>query len=160
MKWKVPSSNSITSPGLALMSLVTVSFSTSTLAGMGAAFVMPATLSLLTVAYPKEDRVKAVGIWAGTAGSGGVLGMLGSGLLLNFWDWHAIFWSLAVAGVVILALACTVASSRDGNAPRLDAPGALLIGAALAIGVAAILEAPNRGWSDSLVWGGLVAAAS
>ncbi len=46
-------------------------------AGIGAAFVMPATLSLLTVAYPKDDRTKAVGIWAGTAGSGGVLGMLG-----------------------------------------------------------------------------------
>lgn len=48
------------------------------LAGMGAAFVMPATLSPLTVAYAKEERTKAVGIWAGTAGSGGVLGMLGS----------------------------------------------------------------------------------
>ena len=67
------------------------------LAGVGAAFVMPATLSLLTVAYPKEQRIKAVGIWAGTAGSGGVIGMLGSGLLLRFWDWHAIFWSLGAA---------------------------------------------------------------
>ena len=129
------------------------------LAGVGAAFVMPATLSLLTVAYPKEERVKAVGIWAGTAGSGAVLGMLGSGVLLDFWDWHAIFWSLGVAGLVILALAFTVASSRDSNAPRIDTPGALLIGAALAIGIAAILEAPNRGWSNSFVWGGLVAAA-
>lgn len=128
-------------------------------AGVGAAFVMPATLSLLTVAYPKEDRVKAVGIWAGTAGSGAVLGMLGSGLLLEFWDWHAIFWSLGAAALVIFALACTVASSRDSAAPRIDKPGAVLIGAALAIGVAAILEAPNRGWSHPLVWGGLVAGA-
>lgn len=128
-------------------------------AGIGAAFVMPATLSLLTVAYPKDDRTKAVGIWAGTAGSGGVLGMLGSGLLLRFWDWHAIFWSLGAAGLVILALACTVSSSRDSGAPRIDAPGAVLIGAAVAIAVAAILEAPARGWSDPLVWGGLVAGA-
>ena len=44
-------------------------------AGVGAAFVMPATLSLLTVAYPKDERMKAVGIWAGTAGSGGVFGL-------------------------------------------------------------------------------------
>ena len=129
-------------------------------AGVGAAFVMPATLSLLTVAYPKKDRVKAVGIWAGTAGSGAVLGMLGSGVLLYFWDWHAIFWSLGATGLVIFALACTVASSRDSAAPRIDAPGALLIGAALAIAVAAILEAPSRGWSDPLVWGGLVAGAA
>jgi EmrB/QacA subfamily drug resistance transporter len=126
-------------------------------AGVGAAFVMPATLSLLTVAYPKEDRMKAVGIWAGTAGSGGVLGMLGSGLLLRFWDWHSIFWSLGIVGLVILALACTVSSSRENDAPRIDSLGAILIGAAVAIAVAAILEAPHRGWSDPLVWGGLVA---
>ena len=125
-------------------------------AGVGAAFVMPATLSLLTVAYPKDDRMKAVGIWAGTAGSGGVFGMLGSGLLLRFWDWHAIFWSLGIAGVAIFALACTVAPSRDNAAPRIDSVGAVLIGAAVAIAVAAILEAPNRGWDDPLVWGGLV----
>ncbi|MGO9506995.1 MAG: MFS transporter [Mycobacterium sp.] len=128
-------------------------------AGVGAAFVMPATLSLLTVAYPKEARMKAVGIWAGTAGSGGVLGMLGSGLLLRFWDWHAIFWTLGIVGLVIFALGCTVSSSRDGTAPRVDSPGAVLIGAAVAISVFAILEAPNRGWSDPLVWGGLVAGA-
>ncbi len=128
-------------------------------AGVGAAFVMPATLSLLTVAYPKEDRIKAVGIWAGTAGSGGVLGMFGSGLLLRFWDWHAIFWSLGVAGLAIFALACTVASSREDNASRIDSLGAVLIGTAVAIAVAAILEAPHRGWSDPLVWGGLVAGA-
>ncbi|MGD1240649.1 MFS transporter [Mycobacterium seoulense] len=129
------------------------------IAGIGAAFVMPATLSLLTVAHHKDDRTKAVGIWAGTAGSGGVLGMLGSGLLLRFWDWHAIFWSLGAAGLVIFALACTIASSRDGRAPRIDWLGAALIGAAVAIAVAAILEAPTRGWSEPQVWGGLVAGA-
>ncbi|BBY39053.1 MFS transporter [Mycobacterium mantenii] len=129
------------------------------MAGIGAAFVMPATLSLLTVAYPKDDRTKAVGIWAGTAGSGGVIGMIGSGLLLRFWDWHAIFWSLGIAGLVIFALACTVGSSRDTGAPQIDSLGAVLIGAAGAIAVAAILEAPGRGWNDSLVWGGLVVGA-
>jgi EmrB/QacA subfamily drug resistance transporter len=128
-------------------------------AGVGAAFVMPATLSMLTVAYPKEDRIKAVGIWAGTAGSGGVLGMIGSGLLLRFWDWHAIFWSLGIVGLVILALACTISSSRESDAPRIDSVGAALIGAAVAIAVAAILEAPHRGWGDPLVRGGLVAGA-
>src|SRR3984893_8454197 len=128
-------------------------------AGAGAAFVMPATLSLLTVAYAKEDRMKAVGIWAGTAGCGGVLGMLGSGVLLRFWDWHAIFWSLGILGLVIFALACTVAPSRENNAPRVDSVGAILIGAAVAISVFAILEAAHRGWSDTLVWGGLVVGA-
>ncbi|MDP7703872.1 MULTISPECIES: MFS transporter [unclassified Mycobacterium] len=126
------------------------------LAGVGAAFVMPATLSLLTVAYPKEQRLRAVGIWAGTAGSGGVVGMLGSGLLLRFWEWHAIFWSLGAGGLVIFAMACTISSSRDDDAPRVDWWGAALIGAAVAIGVFAILQAPTRGWDDIQVWGGLM----
>ncbi|OBK29225.1 MFS transporter [Mycobacterium asiaticum] len=130
------------------------------LAGVGAAFVMPATLSLLTVAYPKEQRIKAVGIWAGTAGSGGVVGMLGSGLLLRFWDWHAIFWTLGAAGLVIFAMAFTIAPSRDSAAPRVDWAGAALIGSAVAIGVFAILEAPSRGWHDTVVWGGLVLGAA
>src|ERR1700757_1432226 len=60
-----------------------------TVAGLGAAFIMPATLSLLTAAYPPADRAKAVGIWAGVAGSGGALGMLVSGALLHFLSWQS-----------------------------------------------------------------------
>jgi EmrB/QacA subfamily drug resistance transporter len=131
-------------------------------AGAGAAFVMPATLSLLTVAYPKEERTKAVGIWAGVAGSGGVIGMFGSGLLLRFWDWQSIFWLLGVAGALIFVLACTVSSSRDPDAPRVDWLGAVLIGAAMAVFVFGLLQAPDRGWTDPVILsclaGGLVVA--
>ena len=49
-------------------------------AGIGAAFIMPATLSLLTAAFPKNERNKAVGIWAGVASSGAIVGFLGTGL--------------------------------------------------------------------------------
>ena len=122
-------------------------------AGMGAAFVMPATLSLLTAAYPKQDRAKAVGIWAGVAGSGATLGMLGSGVLLHFWAWQSIFWALAASAALLFALTCTVSSSRDSDAPPVDLPGAVLIGAAVAIFVFGILEAPSHGWSDPLVYG-------
>ncbi|EUA05526.1 sugar (and other) transporter family protein [Mycobacterium kansasii 824] len=128
-------------------------------AGAGAAFVMPATLSLLTVAYPKEERMKAVGIWAGVAGSGGVLGMFGSGILLSFWDWKSIFWALGAAGALVFVLTCTVGSSREPDAPRVDWLGAVLIGAAVAVSVFGILQAPQRGWSDAVVVGGLVAGA-
>lgn len=85
--------------------------------------------------------------------------MLGSGLLLPLWDWHSIFWAPGIVGVVIFALACTVAPSGDNDAPRIDSLGAALIGAAVAISVFAILEAPDRKWNDSLVWGGLVAGS-
>ncbi len=121
------------------------------LAGAGAALIMPATLSLITAAYPKEQRNKAVGIWAGVAGSGAVIGMLGSGGLLNFWSWHSIFWAFAGAGLTIFVLTLTIASSRDADAKPLDWRGALVIGGAVATLVFGILEAPERGWTHPLV---------
>ena len=129
-------------------------------AGAGAAFVMPATLSLLTVVYPKSERTKAVGIWAGVAGCGAVLGMLGSGLLLRYWPWQSIFWALAGAGVLLFVLTWTVSDSRDTDAPPLDWPGAVLIGAAVAVFVFGIVEAPHQGWSDPLVVGCLCAGVA
>ncbi|HEY6576729.1 MAG TPA: MFS transporter, partial [Mycobacterium sp.] len=89
-------------------------------AGVGAAFVMPATLSLLTAVYPKAERAKAVGIWAGVAGSGAVLGMLGSGLLLKFWPWQSLFFALAGGGLLLFLLALTVSETRDDSAPPVD----------------------------------------
>ena len=126
-------------------------------AGAGAAFVMPATLSLLTVVYPKSERTKAVGIWAGVAGCGAVIGMLGSGLLLRYWPWQSIFWALAGAGVLLFVLTWTVSDSRDAQAPPLDWPGAVLIGSAVAMFVFGVVEAPHQGWSDALVIGCLCA---
>jgi EmrB/QacA subfamily drug resistance transporter len=120
-------------------------------AGAGAALIMPATLSLITAAHPKDQRNKAVGIWAGVAGSGAVIGMLGSGGLLNFWSWHSIFWAFAGAAFTIFVLTLTIASSRDDDVKPLDWSGALVIGGAVATLVFGILEAPARGWSHPLV---------
>jgi EmrB/QacA subfamily drug resistance transporter len=126
-------------------------------AGAGAAFVMPATLSLITAAYPKAERNKAVGIWAGTAGCGAVLGMLGSGGLLQLWSWHSIFWGFAAAGISIAALTLTIASSKESEPKPLDWLGALVIGGAVASLVFGILEAPTRGWGHPLVLGCIIA---
>jgi EmrB/QacA subfamily drug resistance transporter len=120
-------------------------------AGAGAALIMPATLSLITAAYPKDQRNKAVGIWAGVAGSGAVIGMLGSGGLLNFWSWHSIFWVFAGASLTIFIPTLTIASSRDVDAHPLDWRGALVIGGAVATLVFGILDAPERGWTHPLV---------
>jgi EmrB/QacA subfamily drug resistance transporter len=125
-------------------------------AGAGAAFVMPATLSLLTEVYPPDQRTKAVGIWAGVAGSGGVLGLLGTGVLLHFWEWQSVFWGLAGGGLLLAVLTLTVADSRKGDAPPLDWPGAVAIAAAVAVFVFGILEAPAHGWTDPRVYGCLI----
>lgn len=120
-------------------------------AGVGAAFVMPATLSVITAAYPRDERTKAVGIWAGVAGSGAIIGMLLSGVLLYFWAWQSIFWTLGAAGALVFVLTLTVSSSRESGAPRVDWPGAIVIGAAIAMFVFGIIEAPQRGWTDPTV---------
>src|SRR5215218_4195925 len=69
------------------------------LAGVGAAFIMPATLSLLTAAFPKNERNKAVGIWAGVASSGAIVGFMGTGLLLQFFSWQSIFYAFTTAAI-------------------------------------------------------------
>jgi len=120
-------------------------------AGVGAAFVMPSTLSLLTAGFPEHHRGRAVGIWAGVAGSGAVLGILCSGLLLEHWSWQSIFVGLTVAGVVLLVAAFTLSESRDESHPPMDIVGSVLVAAAIGLIVVALTEAPARGWADALV---------
>jgi EmrB/QacA subfamily drug resistance transporter len=129
-------------------------------AGAGAAFIMPATLSLLTATHREDERAKAAGIWAGVAGCGAVIGMLGSGTLLHLWSWRSIFWTFAVSAALIFVLACTVSSSRDEEATPLDWTGASLIAGAVAVFVYGVLEAPARGWTHPLVYGSMGAGAA
>lgn len=129
-------------------------------AGVGAAFIMPATLSLLTAAFPKAERNKAVGIWAGVAGSGAIFGFLGTGLLLEFFAWQSIFYAFAAGAALMFALTCTIGSSRDETATPIDWPGAALIGAAIAVFVLGVVEAPARGWTDPIVYGCIAAGVA
>lgn len=127
-------------------------------AGAGAALIMPATLSLLTSAYPREERTKAVGIWAGAAGSGAIFGFLGAGVLLSFFSWQSIFYAFTGVGVMMLGLTFTIGSSRDETEAPIDWRGAVLIGSAIAVFVLSIVEAPIRGWTDTVVVGCLIAS--
>jgi len=122
-------------------------------AGAGAAFIMPATLSLLTAAFPKSERNKAVGIWAGVAGSGAIVGFLGTGVLLHYFSWQSIFYAFAAAALLMFALTCTIGSSRDETATPIDWLGGALIGTAIAAFVLGLVEAPARGWTDLVVLG-------
>lgn len=122
-------------------------------AGLGAAFIMPATLSLLTAAFPRSERNKAVGIWAGIASSGAVVGFLGTGLLMKFFSWESIFYGFVAASLGLFICTLTIATSRDETATPLDWIGAVLIGGAVAVFVFGVVEAPARGWTHPIVWG-------
>lgn len=122
-------------------------------AGLGAAFIMPATLSLLTAAFPKSERNKAVGIWAGVASSAAIVGFMGTGLLLKYFSWPSIFYGFAASALALFIATCTISSSRDETATPLDWVGAVLIGGAVAVFVFGVVEAPVRGWTHPIVWG-------
>jgi EmrB/QacA subfamily drug resistance transporter len=116
--------------------------------GLGAAFVMPATLSILNAVFPPKERPQAIAAWSAVAGVGIVVGPTLGGLLLsNFW-WGSVF--LINVPLVALALAgvlATVPETAEPGTHRLDLPGALLVAGALFAIVDAIIEAPTRGWT-------------
>ncbi len=127
--------------------------------GLGAAFIMPATLSTITAVFPREERGKAIGIWAGLAAVGIGLGPLVGGLLLHWFDWGSVFFvNVPVAAVALLAGFVLVPESRDPRPGRFDLPGAVLSLAGMLTLIASIIEGPTRGWLDPLVLAGFAAA--
>jgi EmrB/QacA subfamily drug resistance transporter len=135
------------------------------LAGVGAAMIMPVTLSVITSSFPPEDRGRAVGVWAGVAGAGGILGLISSAILVDNFTWPWLF-----AGPVALALVAAamtvrfVPHSREHHAGRFDLVGSVLSAVAVGALVLGIHEGPEHGWSSplavaSLLVGILAAAA-
>lgn len=125
--------------------------------GFGAAFVMPATLSILTNVFPRHERGKAIAVWAGISGGGAAVGPVASGFLLEHFSWGSVF--LVNVPIIAIALGAgyvLLPKSRDPHPERLDPLGALLSIAGLGSLVYAIIEAPRHGWAsnESLVWFG------
>jgi EmrB/QacA subfamily drug resistance transporter len=128
------------------------------LMGVGAAAIMPTTLSVITTSFPKEDRPKAIGVWVGVAGGGAVLGLFGSGILLEFFSWSSFFGlNVALAVIALVGALRFVPRSVDADPPRLDLVGALFSLVAVGGIVFGIIEGPERGWGDGLTLAALVA---
>jgi EmrB/QacA subfamily drug resistance transporter len=117
--------------------------------GIGAALIMPATLSTLTVVFAPQDRPKAIAIWAGFAGAGGAIGPVASGLLLEWFWWGSIFFiGLPIAAIAIIAIVAVVPNSAEQQRHSLDYVGALLSIVALVGLVFGIVQGPEIGWLD------------
>jgi EmrB/QacA subfamily drug resistance transporter len=115
--------------------------------GVGAALVMPATLSILAHVFPPEERRHAIAIWAGFAGVGLALGGVISGWLLEHLWWGSIFLlNVFVVTVALVAGAFLVPRAADDHEPGLDPVGALLSIVGLGSLIYAIIEAPTHGW--------------
>ncbi|MBP2327558.1 EmrB/QacA subfamily drug resistance transporter [Kibdelosporangium banguiense] len=124
--------------------------------GVGAAMIMPATLSIIKNVFPPEEQAKAIGIWAATAALGVPLGPVVSGLLLEHFWWGSVF--LINVPVVIVALVAglwLIPESRNEKHPGLDLLGVLLSVLGLVALVYGLVEASRNGWSDPVIIGSL-----
>ncbi|TML26050.1 MAG: MFS transporter, partial [Actinobacteria bacterium] len=129
--------------------------------GIGAALMMPATLSIITNAFPPHERGKAIGTWAGVSALALAIGPVLGGLLTESVSWRAIFFlNLPVAaGAVAVTLFAAHESRDDTVARRIDIPGI----AALTIGltglVLGLVESNRWGWGSGRIIGLFALAA-
>ena len=127
--------------------------------GVGAALIMPATLSIIANLFTGDERGKAIGIWAALAAVGIGLGPLVGGVLLQWLDWWSVFLvNVPFAAAALLLGTAWVPESRDPHPGAFDLPGAVLSTAGFSALVYAIIEAPDKGWLSGVVLGALAAA--
>ena len=123
--------------------------------GVGAALMLPATLSIISATFPPQQRGTAIGIWAGVSAMALAIGPLIGGLITEHIDWSWIFFvnvPIGVLGVVVSWF--VIRESRDTSADqRLDIPGLLASGIGLFALTFALIEANSYGWTDPVIIG-------
>lgn len=120
------------------------------LLGVGGAMIMPSTLSLISATFlNQKERFQAIAIWGAMFGVGSALGPLVGGLLLQVFDWKAVFlMNLPVIAVALIGGAVTITESRDTHARPFDLPGVFLSIVGLFALVYGIIQAGITSWSD------------
>jgi EmrB/QacA subfamily drug resistance transporter len=119
--------------------------------GLGAAFVLPATLSIVTNSFDRDERGKAIAIWTAVGGMGIGFGPAIGGYLVDRYDWSAAFWihvpviALALLGQVV------VRESRDPRHVGLDVPGAVTATLGISTLVFGVIQGAERGWTDPVI---------
>lgn len=128
--------------------------------GVGGAFIMPATLSIITNVFPPEERGKAIALWASIAGVATALGPISGGFLLEHFYWGSVFWvNVPIVVVALTAGVFLVPTSRDPSKPALDPIGAALSIVGLVALVYSIIQAPEDGWTSPTILAGFAVAA-
>jgi EmrB/QacA subfamily drug resistance transporter len=129
--------------------------------GIGAALVMPATLSIINTVFPPKERAQAIAAWSAVAGVAIVLGPTLGGLLLDHFSWSSVFFvNVPLVAIALLAVRTVIPRLPTAERPgRLDVPGAVLSGLAMLAAIDAVIEAPNTGWTSARTLGELGLAA-
>ena len=124
--------------------------------GIGAALMVPGSLALISATVPQSQRGRAIGTWSASSGIMAAVGPVLGGYLVDRWSWAWAFLVNVPIGVAVIVIcALKVPESRNASAAQqaVDVGGTLTASIGLAGVVFALIEAPSRGWRDSLVWG-------
>ena len=132
------------------------------LQGLGAAFISPAALAIITTTFEEgADRAKALGVWAAIAIGGSAVGLIVGGALTQLLSWPWIFFINVPVGVTVFVLSLRLLpESRDEQAHRsFDVAGAVSVTGGLMTLVYAIVEAQEHGWTSARTLGTFALAA-
>jgi EmrB/QacA subfamily drug resistance transporter len=127
--------------------------------GLGAALVMPLTLTILSAAVPAERRGLALGAWGGISGLAIAFGPLVGGAVVDGLSWHWIFWLNVPLGLVLAPLALTRLDETHGAFGKLDLRGLALASAGLFGIVWALVRGNSVGWTSPEIVGAAAAGA-
>jgi EmrB/QacA subfamily drug resistance transporter len=131
-----------------------------TIQGLGAAAVLPLSLTILTTAFPPQRRGFIVGIYGGLAGLAVAVGPLVGGVVTEGLDWHWIFWLNVPIGLLAISLAVRLLPESHGAVDRVDLVGVALVTAGVVGMVWAMVRANDVGWSSPEIVGTLAAGVA
>src|SRR5437879_5928632 len=128
--------------------------------GAGAAIVAPTALSLIADTFKEgAARTRALGVYAGAAGSGGAIGLILGGLITNYVSWRWVLFVNVPIALLLAIAAPRVLAASEARTGRLDLPGAIAVTAAMTLIVYGLSRAATHDWSDSLTIAPLGAGA-
>jgi EmrB/QacA subfamily drug resistance transporter len=128
--------------------------------GVGAAIVLPLTLTLLSKAVPPAKRGLALGAWSGISGLGVALGPVVGGAVVDGISWHWIFWLNVPIGAALVPLSARLLTESHGPAKQLDLPGIGLAGLGLLGVVYGIVRGEALGWTSATIVASIAAGAA
>lgn len=130
-----------------------------TVQGLGAAMVLPLSLTILTTAFPAEKRGMIVGVYGGLAGLAVALGPIVGGVITQGIDWHWIFWINVPIGLAAVLLSVRLLPESHGAPERLDLAGVSLVTAGVVALVWALTRANAAGWGSAEIVSSLAAGS-
>lgn len=131
-----------------------------TVQGLGAAVVLPLSLTILTTAFPPQRRGLIVGIYGGLAGLAVAAGPLVGGAVTESLDWHWIFWLNVPIGLLAATLGMRLLPESHGAPQRLDLSGVVLVTGGVVALVWSLARANDVGWSSPQTVGTLLAGCA